>query len=100
MPEQLSAETSRGSLRKAAAFWLVETVAALVAAWLLSRAFCFLSAQLRLHLPSFSCGRNFGVSFLIFFATFWPMFVFLTPLLFPKLAVTSRRPSNNRWRDP
>ena len=100
MPNQLGAKNSRGSLGKAVAFWVLETVAAFVTAWLLAAGFCFLSAQLGLRLPSFTCGRTFGTAFMIFFVTFWPMFVFLLPLLVPKLAVMPRRPSNNRCRGP
>jgi hypothetical protein len=84
MPEQTSATGSRNSRGKAAAVVLLGTIAAFVTAWFLSGAFCFLAPQLGLRLPSFTCGRNFGLSFLVFFAMSWPMFVFLWPLLFRK----------------
>ena len=101
MPDQLSAKDSRSSLGKAVAFWVLETVVAFVTAWPLAAGFCSFSAQVGLRLPSFTCGRTFGMAFMIFFVTFWPMFVFLLPLLVPKLAVMrGRRPSNNRWRGP
>ena len=84
VPEQISATESRGSRGKAVTFWLFGTVVALAAAWLLSGAFCFLAAHSGLRLPSFSCGRNFGLAFWIFFAVFWPMCVFMWPLLLRK----------------
>jgi hypothetical protein len=100
MPDQLSAADSRSSLGKAVTLWLLETVAAFVTAWVLAAGFCFFSAQLGLRLPSFTCGRTFGMAFVIFFVIFWPMFVFVLPLLVPKLAVMPGRPSNNRSRGP
>ena len=87
MPDPLSAKDSRSSLGKTVSLWLLETVAAFVTAWLLAAGFCFLSAELGLRLPSFTCGRTFGMAFMICFATFWPMFAFVLPLLVPKLAV-------------
>jgi len=81
MPEQVSATETRDSRGKAAAF-LLGMAAALVTAWLCSRAFCALTAQLGLQLPPFTCGSNFGLPFLIFFVTVWPLYVFLWVLLF------------------
>jgi hypothetical protein len=81
MPEQISATHNRDSRGKVVASWLLGTLAAFVIAWLLSGAFCFLSARLGLRLPSLTCGRNFGLSFWISFVAFWPMCVFLWPLL-------------------
>jgi hypothetical protein len=100
MPDQLNAKDRRSALGKTVALWLLETVTAFVTAWLFAVGFCFLSAQLGLRLPSFTCGRTFGTPFMISFVIFWPMFVFLLPLLVPKLAVMARRPSNNRRRGP
>jgi hypothetical protein len=84
MPEQISATQRRDSRGGGGAPWVLGTVVAFVTAWLLSGAFCFLSAHVGLRLPSFTCGRSFGVAFLIFFTGFWPMCVFLWPLLFRK----------------
>jgi hypothetical protein len=99
MPDPLSANDDRNSLAKAAIFWLLETAAAFVTAGLLSASFCLLSARLGLRLPSFTCGRRLGISFLIFLVMFWPLFVFVLPLLIPKLAVLPGRPSNNLQSD-
>jgi hypothetical protein len=93
MPDQLSAEHSRSSLGRAVVLWLLETVAAFVTAWLLAAGFCLFSVHAGLRLPSFTCGRTFGTAFMIFFVTFWPMFLFVLPILVPKLAVKPGRPS-------
>ena len=84
MPEQISLTQPRGSRGSAVASWLLKTAAAFVTAWLLAKAVCLIEAQLGLRLPSFVCERNFGLAFLIFFVTFWPMYVFTWPLLFRK----------------
>jgi hypothetical protein len=84
MAERTSATERRGSRGRAVALGLLGTAAAFVTAWLLGEGFCLLAARLGMHLPSFTCGRNFGLPFLLFFVTFWPMYVFTWPILFRK----------------
>jgi hypothetical protein len=99
MPEPTNASDSASSFGAAIAFWIFETVAAFVVAWLLAGTVCLWSARLHLRLADFTCGHNIGLPFALFFFVLWPTFLFALPVLLRRHR-TASRPSNNRWRGP